>query len=93
MQTSTSLSFFIAIFEAFSGVLAEELMIILPAYVITELYRLCTNVCWGYTCMQMTLSCTLRSSLCVVMVRYQLGGSRLVSPRCAFLDAKKTSFN
>ena len=39
MQTSTSLTFFTAIFVAFSGVLAEELMIFCR-HVITELYIL-----------------------------------------------------
>ena len=39
MQTSTSLTFFTAIFVAFSGALAEELMIFCR-HVRTELYRL-----------------------------------------------------
>ena len=39
MQTSMSLTFFTAIFVAFSGALAEELMIFCQ-HVRTELYRL-----------------------------------------------------
>ena len=39
MQTSTSLTFFTAVFVAFSGALAEELMLFCR-HVRTELYRL-----------------------------------------------------
>ena len=48
MQTSMSLTFFTAIFVAFSAVLAEELMIFCR-HVRTELYRLVIKVFLGPT--------------------------------------------